>query len=88
MRLGRALSKLLSYHFLVPKEIREFGGAITTHLAVYGYFVTTSTLTSQAKDEVNSDRRIRLIDGPKLEELLRQSPHAHRAGLSGYSQTN
>jgi restriction endonuclease Mrr len=50
--------------------MRDFGGAIVTHNAAYGYFVTTSTFTSGALDEKRSYERIRTIDGLEIERLL------------------
>lgn len=53
-----------------PTEVRDFAGAIQTHEAIYGYFVTTSAFTSGALDEKRSFERIRTIDGQGLERLL------------------
>ncbi len=58
------------HRHVTASQIRDFGGAITTHDAAYGYLVTTSTLTSSANDEKNSHGRIRTIEGPYLERLL------------------
>jgi restriction system protein len=52
-------------------ELQGFAGALGGHRASKGVFVTTSTFTQQAKDfVVHSDKRIVLIDGPRLADLM------------------
>jgi hypothetical protein len=52
------------------KELREFLGAIVHAKAVHGYFVTTSSFSSQAKDFSNNHSNITLIDGECLKKLF------------------
>jgi restriction endonuclease Mrr len=54
------------------KELRDFGYALHLHGAVYGYFVTTSTFTDDARWVIQASHdRIRPIDGPRLDSILR-----------------
>jgi restriction endonuclease Mrr len=57
-----------------PAEIREFGGTIHLHDAVYGYFVTTSTFTPAAYRDRDSHGRIHTLNGQHLEMLLQRHP--------------
>lgn len=52
------------------KELREFLGALVHFKAVHGFFVTTSSFTSQAKDFSNEHNNITLIDGECLKKLF------------------
>lgn len=52
------------------KELREFLGALVHFKAVHGFFVTTSSFTSQAKDFSNEHNNIPLIDGECLKKLF------------------
>ena len=52
------------------KDLREFLGALVHAKAVHGYFVSTSSFTSQAKDFSNAHNNITLIDGECLKKLF------------------
>ncbi len=52
------------------RELREFLGATVHFKAVHGYFVTTSSFTSQAKDFSFEHNNITLIDGEFLKKLF------------------
>jgi restriction endonuclease Mrr len=52
------------------KELREFLGALIHAKAVHGYFVTTSSFSSQAKDFSNNHKNITLIDGECIKKLF------------------
>jgi len=56
-------------------EMRDFGGAIRMHGAVYGYFVTTSTFTRGAYQAKDAHGSIKTIHGPYLESLLQDHEH-------------
>lgn len=57
---------------VTPTQIRDFWGALSIHNAVYGFFVTTSTLTYQSSQTVRwSQGRIRCIDAWKIDTLLK-----------------
>lgn len=58
-------------HTVGSPELREFLGSLSLQSFVYGFFVTTSTLTPEARRVVDAlPGRIRAIDGPRLERLL------------------
>jgi|GEM_PF-2798051 len=61
------------------REVREFFGAMIHADAKYGYFVTTSSFSDQAKSFCNG-KSIELIDGASLKPLFIQSM---RAGSQG-----
>ena len=53
------------------KEVRDFAGALLSKKSNKGVFITTSNFTSSAYEFVASiDRKIILIDGNKLTELM------------------
>lgn len=52
------------------RELREFFGTLTHFKAVHGYFVTTSSFTSQAKDFSKEHNNMTLIDGECLNKLF------------------
>ena len=52
-----------------PREIREFAGALQDVEASKGVFITTSTLSDEAR-ELGRRRRIVLIDGEELASLM------------------
>ncbi len=53
------------------EEIRAFLGSLLFHQATYGFFVTTSTFTRDARRVIESTNgRIRAIDGRQLEAYL------------------
>lgn len=52
------------------KELREFLGALVHAKAVHGYFVSTSSFTSQAIEFSNDHKNITLIDGECLKKLF------------------
>ena len=55
------------------KEVRDFAGALLSKRSVKGVFITTSSFPSGAHDFVASiDRRIILIDGERLADLMIQ----------------
>ncbi len=55
------------------KEVRDFAGALLSKRSVKGVFITTSAFPSGAHDFVASiDRRIILIDGERLADLMIQ----------------
>jgi Restriction endonuclease len=52
-------------------QVRDFSGALGMENAVYGYFVTTASLTEDGKTAVRrSPRTIHVIDGAMLDVLL------------------
>lgn len=51
------------------KDMREFLGSMTHAKAEYGYFVTTTAFSEQAK-EFSKDKNIYLVDSEKLKRLL------------------
>lgn len=52
-------------------QLREFAGALQSHRAKKGVFVTTSEFSAQAREFVKKvDSRIILIDGRRLAELM------------------
>ncbi len=53
-------------------EIRNFSGSILHYDAIYGYLVTTSTVTSDGQDAIRNagSGRVRIINKEKLEYLL------------------
>lgn len=56
-----------------PEKIREFAGAMDTSGISKGVFVTTSRYTDAARKEAKrSHKRLRLIDGNELAELMVQ----------------
>ncbi len=58
-----------------PFQVRDFVGTIHLQNAVYGYLVTTSTLTDQAHEEAHSARgMVRVIDEQQLTLLLQRRP--------------
>ena len=62
-------------HKVTPTETRDFRGARQSHGADEAWFVTTSSFTRQAEQEVEDLRhlgRIVLVDGVKLVELIRE----------------
>lgn len=52
-----------------PKDVREFLGSIVHAEAKYGFFITTTTFSDQAKSFCE-EKNIILIDGPKLIKLF------------------
>ena len=55
------------------KEVRDFAGALLSKRSVKGVFITTSSFPSGAHDFVASiDRKIILIDGERLADLMIQ----------------
>ena len=52
-------------------EMQKFIGALSIHNASRGIFVTSSTFTTEAR-EIASQNNITLIDGPKLNELIKK----------------
>ena len=54
-----------------PHDTRDFVGTLSMSNAVYGYLVTTSLLTPQARQEANNGK-VRIIDAPQLDYLLQQ----------------
>ncbi len=74
-----------------PSQVRDFVGTIHLQNAVYGYIVTTSTLSAQAHEEAHSARGlIRVIERNQLTILLQRRPHeialAYRDVLEAASQ--
>lgn len=60
-------------------EIQAFAGALDMHRAKKGVFITTSNFSRDAQEYVNQiEKRIVLIDGEKLTELML----AHNLGVS------
>lgn len=58
-----------------PSQVRDFVGTIHLQNAVYGYIVTTSTLSAQAHEEAHSARGlIRVIERNQLTVLLQRRP--------------
>ena len=53
-----------------PKDIREFGGALDSKRINNGIFVTTSNFTKDAEFAAKESRKIKLIDGEQLVELM------------------
>jgi restriction system protein len=52
-------------------EIQRFVGSLEGHHAVKGVFITTSTFSKEAREYVRTvSRRIRLIDGTELAQLM------------------
>jgi len=66
--------------------MRELGGTIRTHDAVYGYLITSSTFTSAAYQEKASLGFIRTIDGSQLMNLLHRSPDAIAQALTAIKE--
>lgn len=54
-----------------PHDVRDFIGTLSMSRAIYGYLVTTSTLTPQACREANNGN-VRIIDASQLDYLLQQ----------------
>ena len=52
------------------REIREFSGALGQSEGVYGYFVTTSYFTPEARIALQRVGNIRALDGRQIEHLL------------------
>lgn len=52
-----------------PREVREFLGSLTFQKAAYGYFVSTSRFSSQAREFCN-EHKILLIDGKGIEAIF------------------
>ena len=53
------------------KEVRDFAGALLSKKSTKGVFITTSSFPDSAYDFVNNiDRRIILIDGKRLADLM------------------
>ena len=60
-------------------EVQGFAGALDMHRAKKGVFITTSTFSKDAQEYVNQiEKRIVLIDGDKLTELM----ITHNLGVS------
>lgn len=56
-----------------PGEVQQFSGALTTHGASKGVFVTSATFTSGARvvqEALSKTQQIRLIDGPELVQIM------------------
>jgi len=52
-------------------EIQKFVGSLEGHHASKGVFITTSTFSKDAREYVRTvGKRIRLIDGPELAQLM------------------
>jgi restriction endonuclease Mrr len=55
-------------------DIQKFHSAIITEKAHFGYFVTTSSFTSEAEDYVSKNKlNIELLSGHKLVTLMREA---------------
>jgi restriction endonuclease Mrr len=52
-----------------PKEVREFLGSMVHANAAYGYFITTTSFSEQAKEFIK-DKNIYLIDRVRLKQLF------------------
>lgn len=52
-----------------PKDVREFLGSMMHAGAEYGFFITTSSFSENAK-EFCKDKNIYLVDGEKLKKLF------------------
>lgn len=63
--------------------LREFWGALMQHSLVYGFFITTSTLTPEAYQVVKDARpgQIRVIDATRLNWLLQWKAHEIEVAL-------
>jgi restriction system protein len=56
-----------------PGEVQQFSGALATHGASKGVFVTSATFTSGARavqEALSKTQQIRLVDGPELVEIM------------------
>ncbi len=63
-------------HSVTPREVRDFAGSIPAHNANYGYFVTTSTFSKQARQELALRHQlIRSIDGTHIDYYLKTRAH-------------
>lgn len=68
----RAIAQCKRYNYdqtVGVKDVRELLGAMVHSSSVYGFFVTTSTYSEQAKDFANG-KKLLLIDGAKLRKLF------------------
>ena len=59
-------------------EIQKFAGSLDGARARKGVFITTSTFSPDAREYVPGDKRIVLIDGPTLADLMIE----HRVGVA------
>ena len=74
-----------------PHDARDFVGTLSMSKAVYGYLVTTSLLTPQARREADAGK-VRIIDAPQLDYLLQHRHHdialAYQDVLNAVQQHN
>jgi Restriction endonuclease len=54
------------------EEVRTFAGSLLYYQAIYGFFVTTSRFTNDARDVIRASTSIRVIDGQHLEVYLQR----------------